>query len=255
MVPRLSAPQTIPGLCLSQLGPREFLFADRKNGAHNFLRERGQVDELQVVRLDGARGIETLEDLRKTYPEPKPRALAKQLDHLDPHCRRFISLAPFLVIATVGKDGRVDASPRGGAPGFVRVVDDKTLQLPDALGNNRLDSFTNIVQTGKVGLIFFVPGIDETMRVNGKAKLRNDAEILREFPHDKHPPRIVIEISVEEAYLHCAKALMRSRLWDTDKHIERATFPSMGQMIKDQSGIDGPVETLPEAVERHKSEI
>ena len=98
--------------------------------------------------------ITTLEDLRKLYAAPKPRALAKQLDKLDPHCRHFISLAPFLVIATNGKDGRVDASPRGGAPGFVRIVDDQTLQLPDALGNNRLDSFTNIVQTGHVGLIF-----------------------------------------------------------------------------------------------------
>ena len=199
--------------------------------------------------------IETLEDLRKSYPEPKPLSLAKQLDHLDQHCRRFIGLAPFLVIATVGKDGRADASPRGGAPGFVRVVDDKTVQLPDALGNNRLDSFTNIVQTGKVGLIFFVPGINETLRVNGSAKLVNDADLLHQFPHERHPPRIVIEISIEEAYLHCAKALMRSKLWDPGNHIERSTFPSMGQMIKDQSGITGPVETLAEAVARHKSEI
>ena len=137
--------------------------------------------------------IETLESLRKTYPEPKPRALAKQLDRLDKHCRRFIGLAPFLVIATAGKDGRVDASPRGGAPGFVHVVDDKTLHLPDALGNNRLDSFTNIIQTGAVGLIFFIPGMDETLRVNGRAMLSDDAALLREFPHEKHPPRIVVE--------------------------------------------------------------
>ena len=199
--------------------------------------------------------IETLEGLRKTYPEPKPRALAKQLKRLDKHCQRFISLAPFLVIATAGKDGRVDASPRGCAPGFVRVVDDKTLHLPDALGNNRLDSFTNIVQTGNVGLIFFVPGMDETLRVNGNAKFRDDAELLRQFPHERHPPRIVVEICVDEAYLHCAKALMRSKLWALDYHIERSDFPSMGQMIKDQSGTSEPAETQAEAVARYRTEI
>ena len=199
--------------------------------------------------------IDTLENLRKTYPEPKPRALAKQLDHLDKHCRHFIGLAQFLVIATAGKDGRVDASPRGGVPGFVRVIDDNTLQLPDALGNNRLDSFTNIVQTGNIGLIFFVPGMDETLRVNGKAKLRDDAELLRQFPHERHPPRIVVEMHVEEAYLHCAKALMRSRLWAPDYRIDRAALPSMGQMISDQSGAAIPVETQAEAVVRYKAEI
>lgn len=199
--------------------------------------------------------IETLEALRKTFPEPKPRALAKQLDRMDKHCQRFISLAPFLVIATVGKDGRVDASPRGGAPGFVRVIDDKTLHLPDALGNNRLDSFTNIVQSGNIGLIFFIPGMDETLRVNGTAKLRDDAELLRQFPHERHPPRIVVEIRVEETYLHCAKALMRSKLWASDYRIERSAFPPMGQMIIEQSGSSGPVETQAEAIARYKTEI
>ena len=199
--------------------------------------------------------ITTLEDLRKLYAAPKPRALAKQLDKLDPHCRHFISLAPFLVIATTGKDGRVDASPRGGAPGFVRIVDDQTLQLPDALGNNRLDSFTNIVETSHVGLIFFIPGMDETLRINGRATLNDAAALLQQFPHEKHPPRIVVEIHVEEAYLHCAKALMRSKLWSADHRIERAAFPSMGQMIQDQSGATGAVETLADTVARYKAEI
>lgn len=199
--------------------------------------------------------IKTLEALREIFPEPKPRALAKQLYRMDKHCQRFISLAPFLVIATVGKDGRVDASPRGGAPGFVRVIDDNTLHLPDALGNNRLDSFTNIVQSGNIGLIFFIPGMDETLRVNGTAKLRNEAELLRQFPHERHPPRIVVEIRVEETYLHCAKALLRSKLWASDYRIERSAFPSMGQMINEQSGSSGPVETQAEAIARYKTEI
>ena len=199
--------------------------------------------------------IESLETLRTIYPAAKPRSLAKQLDRLDPHCRRFISLAPFLVLATSGKDGRIDASPRGGAPGFVRVVDDKTLQLPDALGNNRLDSFSNIVQTGKVGLLFFIPGMDETLRVNGSATLRNDPQLLSQFPNERHPPRVVVELVVEEAYLHCAKALMRSKLWGADNRIDRSNFPSMGQMIKDQSGLPGPVETQEAALKRYQTEL
>lgn len=199
--------------------------------------------------------IETVQDLRQVYPEPKKRSLLKQLERLDVHCRKFIGLAPFMVLATTSKDGRVDASPRGGAPGFVKVVDDKTLYLPDALGNNRLDSYANIVESGRCGTIFFIPGMDETLRVNGRARLRNDAAILDQFPHDRHPPRVVVEIAVEEAYLHCAKALMRSRLWASENRIDRGAFPSMGQMIKDQSGSPDPVESQQEALARYATEL
>jgi uncharacterized protein len=199
--------------------------------------------------------IETLQDLRRIYPEPKPRALAKQLDRLDVHCRRFIEVAPFLVLATVGKDGRVDASPRGGAPGFVKVVDELTLHLPDSLGNNRLDSYANIVQTGRCGTIFLLPGMDETLRVNGRALLRNEPELLAAYPAQRHPPRVIVEIRVEEAYLHCAKALMRSQLWNEDNRIDRALFPSMGQMIKDQSGSQEQAETREQMLARYVSEL
>jgi uncharacterized protein len=199
--------------------------------------------------------IDSIDALRTLYPEPKSRALAKQLDRLDPHCRRFIGLAPFLVLATAGADGRIDASPRGGAPGFVRVLDDQTVHLPDALGNNRLDSFANIVQTGRCGLIFFIPGMDETLRVNGKARLRDEPELLGQFAHERHPPRLVVEIQIEEAYLHCAKALMRSRLWDPAQRIDRSIFPSMGQMIKSQSGSSEPAETQRQMLERYASEL
>jgi len=199
--------------------------------------------------------IDSIEALRALYPAPKTRALVKQLDRLDPHCRRFIESAPFLVLATAGADGRIDASPRGGAAGFVRVVDDQTVHLPDALGNNRLDSFTNIVQTGRCGLIFFIPGMDETLRVNGKARLRDEPELLGQFPHERHPPRLVVEVQVEEAYLHCAKALMRSRLWDPAQRIDRSSFPSMGQMLKSQSGSIEPAETQQQMLERYASEL
>ena len=199
--------------------------------------------------------IESMSDLRSIYAEPKARSLAKQLDRLDPHCRKFIGLSPFLVLATTGKDGRVDASPRGGAPGFVAVIDDRRLHLPDALGNNRLDSYTNIVETGRCGTIFFLPGMDETLRINGRARLRNEPEILARFPRERHPPRVVVEIDVEEAYLHCAKALMRSRLWSDDHRIDRDMFPSMGQMIKDQSGSPEPAETRQEMLARYVHEL
>jgi PPOX class probable FMN-dependent enzyme len=198
--------------------------------------------------------IATVQDLRRIYAEPKKRALQKQLERLDKHSRKFIALAPFAVLATAGKDGRIDASPRGGAPGFVAVVDDSTLQLPDALGNNRLDSYTNIVESGRCGLIFFVPGMDETLRVNGRAVLRDEPAILAQFPRERHPPRIVVEIAIEEAYLHCAKALMRSRLWSADR-IDRAQFPSIGQMIKEQSGSADPAESQPETLARYVNEL
>lgn len=199
--------------------------------------------------------IETVQDLRQIYPDPKPRALVKQLDRLDVHCRRFIELAPFLVLATVGKDGRVDASPRGGKPGFVQVIDEVTLHLPDSLGNNRLDSYANIVQTGRCGSIFFIPGMDETLRINGRALLRNEPELLAPYRAQSNPPRVVVEIRIEEAYLHCAKALMRSRLWSDDNRIERSRFPSMGQMIKEQSGSPEPAETREQMLARYVNEL
>jgi len=199
--------------------------------------------------------IDSVDELRARYPEARARALAKELDRLDPHCRRFIELSPFLVLATVGADGRVDASPRGGEPGFVRVIDERTLWMPDASGNNRLDSFTNIAQTGRCGLLFMLPGMDETLRVNGTAKLLDAAEVLAKFPREKNPPRAVLAVNVEEAYLHCAKALMRSKLWGAEHRIERSMFPSMGQMIGDQTGSSAPAETQAEMLARYAAEL
>lgn len=199
--------------------------------------------------------IDGVDELRTLYPAARPRSLAKQLDHLDVHCTRFIGFAPFVVLATAGADGRVDASPRGGEPGFVRVVDERTLWLPDAAGNNRLDSFSNIAQTGRCGLLFLVPGMDETLRVNGRARLLDAPEVLSRFAGQRLPPRLVLEVGVEEAYLHCAKALMRSHLWGDENRIDRSVFPSMGQMIKDQSGSSEPAETQAQMLERYAAEL
>ena len=199
--------------------------------------------------------IDTLQDLRALYPQAKKRAVLKQLDSLDRHCRRFIELAPFVVIASAGKQGYLDASPRGGAPGFVKVRDARTLHIPDALVNNRLDSYTNIIETGQVGLYFLVPGVDETLRVNGTASLRDEAEIVGQFAGERHPPRIVVEVEVREAYLHCAKALMRSRLWDVATQVERAVLPSMGEMLREQTGSSEPVENQQEMLTRYAREL
>jgi uncharacterized protein len=198
--------------------------------------------------------ITTEAALRALHRAPHERALRKQLDHLDGHCRRFIALSPFVVMATADREGRVDATPRGGDPGFVEVADDRTLHLPDRPGNNRLDSLTNLTQRPEVGLLFMIPGVDETLRVNGVAELRSDPELADRFRAGSRPPAVVVRVSVREAYLHCAKALMRSRLWDPDARIDRSELPTMGQMMRDQTGV-GTAETQADMLERYRTEL
>jgi len=198
--------------------------------------------------------ITTEVELRALYPAPAERALRKEFDHLDRHCRRFIAFSPFVVLATADADGRQDATPGGGDPGFVQVADDHTLLLPDRPGNNRLDSLANLTQRPEVGLLFMVPGVDETLRVNGTAELRDDPDLTARFAASGRSPRIVVQITVRQAYLHCAKALMRSRLWDPDARVERTVLPTMGQMLRDQIG-SGRVETQAEMVERYRGQL
>jgi len=199
--------------------------------------------------------IDTVERLRTLYPMPKERALRKQLDVLDPHCRSFVALSPFVVVASTDAAGGLDASPRGGAPGFVRAPDERTLLIPDAPGNNRLDTLENIVATGRIGLLFMIPGVDETLRVNGNACLSAAPGRLAAFSDDTRPPKLVIEVTVREAYLHCAKALMRSALWDPAARVERAALPTMGRMIADQIGAIGPIETQQEMLARYAADL
>ena len=199
--------------------------------------------------------VDSTEALRSLYAEPKPRAVRKQLAALDPHCRRFLALVPFVVVATSNRDGALDASPRGGDPGFVRVLDDTTLLLPDAPGNNRLDSFTNIVETGRIGLLCLIPGVDETLRINGRAALSTAPDDLARCADAKRTPKVVVRIAVEEAYLHCAKALMRSKLWDPTAKVERSVLPSAGRMLSDQTGIAVPDETQEELARRYAPDL
>ena len=197
--------------------------------------------------------ISSTEELRRIYDQPKGRPLAKQIDRLEAHCRRFIELSPFLIMATSSADGFGDASPKGEAPGFVQVMDDRTLAIPDRPGNNRLDSMTNLLDNPKIGLIFLIPGVNETLRINGTAEIRDDDALLRRFEVNGKLPKTVIVVTAREVYLHCAKALMRSRLWDADAQAPERPIPTMSEMIRDQTDLDIPLETEEDMRERYRA--
>jgi PPOX class probable FMN-dependent enzyme len=199
--------------------------------------------------------ITSIDALRERYAPPGERAVRKQLAALDAHCRRFISLSPLLVVSSASSGGRMDASPRGGDPGFVKVLDDGAILIPDSPGNNRFDTLANIIETGRAGLLFLVPGVDETLRVNGTAELRDDPELLELARSERRLPKLVIRIGVEEAYLHCAKALMRSKLWARESLVERSVLPTMGRMINDQAGLTDVVETQEQMIERYRRDL
>jgi uncharacterized protein len=194
-------------------------------------------------------------DLTALYPKPTPRVIAKARPSIDAHAKKFIAMSPFCVLATSGSDGSVDASPRGGNPGFVHVEGPNLLLMPDRSGNNRIDSFKNIVEgSGFVQLIFFVPGIDETLRVGGRGSVTTDAEMLARMVEFGKPPRAVLRIDVREAYFHCGKALMRAKLWSNEPRVVRASFPSIAEVIHDQTALGEPESQ--EAVEaRYKTQL
>jgi PPOX class probable FMN-dependent enzyme len=194
------------------------------------------------------------EDLATIYPKPTPRVIAKARPAIDVHARKFIEMSPFCVLATSGVDASVDASPRGGSPGFVHVAGPNQLLLPDRSGNNRIDSFRNIVEgSGFVHLLFFVPGIDETLRVGGRGTLSADPELLGKMIEFGKPPRAVLSIAVSEVYFHCGKALMRSKLWSPEK-VQRSVMPSVSQVIHDQTGLGEP-ESQEIVEERYKTQL
>jgi len=199
--------------------------------------------------------IDSTETLRELYPPAKERSLRKQIGHLDKHCLSFIALSPFVVLASGSKEGLLDASPRGGEPGFVKAPDSTTLLIPDAPGNNRLDTLENIISSGRIGLLFLIPGVDETLRVNGRARLQNEISLVEKFKNEKRVPKLVIEVKVEHVYLHCAKALMRSKLWGAENRVEREVLPTMGQMLNDQTGIHTPAESREQMLERYKADL
>ena len=179
--------------------------------------------------------VDTLAALREVYRPPAARAGLKVLDHLDVHCRKFIALSPFYVISSARADGRSDASPRGDPPGLLaHVTDDKTLLLPDRPGNRQVDTLMNVVERPYVGLVFFVPGLTETLRVNGRAEISTALEHLEVLAINGKLPISVLKVTVEEAFLHCAKALIRARLWEADAQVDRSCYPSYGRVLADQ---------------------
>ncbi|WP_298553681.1 pyridoxamine 5'-phosphate oxidase family protein [uncultured Algibacter sp.] len=199
--------------------------------------------------------IENESQLRELYGYPKGRAKDKVLNHLEKHAINFIKTSPFLVMSTSSAKGKQDASPRGGASGFVKVIDANTLIIPDSKGNNRVDSISNIVVTSNIGLLFLIPGINETLRINGSAYLSTDKNYLDLFASENNSPKACIVVSVEESFLHCAKAFMRSKLWDASAQIERDSFPTIGQMLKDQLGSTEAPETREAMEKRYENDL
>lgn len=193
--------------------------------------------------------ITNSDTLRAHYGEPGSRAKAKQLSRLDRHARQFVELSPFLVIASSDASGHGDASPRGDAPGFVAVLDERTLLIPDRPGNRRVDTLLNITENPHIGLLFMVPGIDETLRVNGRARITTDASVLAPLAVRGKVPGAGLIVEIDSVYFHCGKALIRSRLWSEDAKVERSRFPSLGRILTDQIG-DMEVAETEMAIER-----
>lgn len=175
--------------------------------------------------------VTSVEQLRGIYGEPRTAAAHKVIDHVDENAAAFIQRSPFLLIATAGAGGQLDVSPKGDLAGFVQVADKQTVLIPDRPGNNRIDGLQNIVETGRIGLLCLVPGVKETMRINGSAHVSVDPELLGRFVVDGKPPKSVTVVAVEELFFHCARALIRSYLWDPERQIERSELPSMGTIL------------------------
>ena len=189
--------------------------------------------------------VDSLDALRALYPPVLERARLKTQYKLDRHCRAFIEKSPFLTLSTQGPEG-ADVTPRGDAPGFVHILDDVTLAVPDWRGNNRLDSLTNILANPQVGLLFFVPGVQETLRVNGTALITTDPAIIERWTVNGNHPATALVITVREAFLHCGKAVIRSRLWQDDY---KSALPPYGHMLKDQIEVPDTAEAMQASIE------
>jgi uncharacterized protein len=209
----------------------------------SFLREfRPRPPRERSLALDPApfdQIITSEQDLREVVGVPSHRAALKERPTLDHHCRAFIARSPFLLMATAGADGRCDVSPKGDAPGFVRVLDDRRLVIPDRPGNKRLDGMVNLIANPHVGLIFIVPGREETLRINGRGWITRDPDLLGGFTVQGKTPLLAIGVEVEQSFLHCAKAFLRSQLWQHDEWPSRDVLPSMACVLYDQIRPDG----------------
>lgn len=183
--------------------------------------------------------IDTMDGLRDVVGRPASGPIKKDIGRIDEHFAGFIAKSPFLMLATAGANGTCDVSPRGDGQGFVRVLDERHIAIPDRPGNRRADSLSNIIETGKAGLIFLIPGIDDTLRMNGSAAITQDADLLASMAVEGKTPKLAIIVTVEEAYLHCQKAFRRSTLWNPEAYAGPDEVESAGCMYRDQMGMEG----------------
>jgi len=179
-------------------------------------------------------GITPIEQLQSLYGEKMGASVIKEIDHINDGYRKLIEAAPFVTVATSGPEG-LDCSPKGDAPGFVHILDDKTLAIPDRPGNNRIDGFRNIVRDPRIALLFLIPGVGETLRVNGRASISVDPELMQSFAVNGKLPRCVLVVRIESIFFHCSKAIVRSKLWDEAAKVDRKRLPSTGTIIAELS--------------------
>ena len=198
--------------------------------------------------------IESVDDLRQIYRPAAGGAVDKVIGVLDDHCRDFLAKSPFFVLSTADADGRCDGSPKGGHPGFVEMLDEHHVAWADYSGNNRLDSFENVVDNARVALLFLIPGLNETLRINGVAQLSTETDLGARFAVDGRPAKVVVVVTVEEAYVHCAKALRRGALWEPGSWIDASERPNAAAMVKDHAAIDVPAEIIEQALARDLDE-
>ncbi len=197
--------------------------------------------------------LTTLAELEALYGDVSPTSLHKETAVITDEYRRLIEAAPFVTIATAGAGG-MDCSPKGDAPGFVRVLDEHTLAIPDRRGNNRLDSLRNLMEDPRVGMLFLIPGVGETLRVNGTARITADEELRRSMTFRGKAPNVVVVVDVESVYFHCSKAILRSDLWNPEKHVERSSLPTPGQIMETISSGDLEAGSTDETYERRQVE-
>ena len=192
--------------------------------------------------------IDSTEDLREIYRPASGGSVDKVIGSLDAHCRRFLELSPFFVLSSADADGRCDGSPKGGRPGFVEMLDEHRVAWADYSGNNRLDSFENMVHNAHVALLFLIPGLNETLRINGRGQLSADPGLCERFAVDGRPAKVVATVHVEEAYVHCAKALRRGELWEPESWPAEHERPNASEILRDHASIDVPAEVIERAL-------
>jgi uncharacterized protein len=188
--------------------------------------------------------ITTEEQLRAVMGYPTQRVIDKAVTTLDDHCRALIAKSPFVLLASADAQGNVDVSPKGDPPGFVQVLDEQTLVIPDRVGNRRADTLRNVLQTGKIGLLFLIPGKEETLRVNGRARIVRDRWLCEQMAIRGKAPDFALVVTVEEAFIHCAKCMIRSQLWAAEQWPDIETLPSIAQILIDHAHLPDSVATV-----------